>query len=104
MNIQNLQQKMVLYWHWNKGWLFTKNPVKFLTNSTESSLCDYSDAYVLVIGNINVVRADNNTKVAHKNCAPFRKFVIEINETNIDEAEHINVAMPMYNLIKYSDN
>ena len=53
------------------------------------------DAYVLVIGNINVVGADNNTKVADKNCAPFRKFATEINEINIDEAEHINIAMPI---------
>ena len=70
----------------------------------ESSLCDYSDAYVLVTGNIAVVGANNNTKVAFKNCTPFRKCRTEINETFIDEAEHINIAMPMYNLIEYSDN
>ena len=46
----------------------------------------------------------NNTKVASKNCAPFRKCRIETDETFIDEAEHINIAMPMYNLIEYSDN
>ena len=51
-----------------------------------------------------VAGADNNTKVAFKNCAPFRKCRTEINETFIDEAEHINIAMPMYNLIEYSDN
>ena len=50
------------------------NDVKFLTSSLESSLCDYSDAYILVTGNINVTGADANTKVAFKNCAPFRKF------------------------------
>ena len=80
------------------------NPIKFLTKSIESSLCDYSDAYVLVTGNIAVVGANNNTKVAFKNCAPFRKCRTEINETFINEAEHINIAMPMYNLIEYSDN
>ena len=58
----------------------------------------------MVTGNIAVVGADNNTKVAFKNCAPFRKCRTEINETFIDEAEHINIAMPMYNLIEYSDN
>ena len=81
-----------------------ENLIKFLTSSLESSLCDYSDAYVLVEGNIAVVGANNNTKIASKNCAPFRKCRTEINETFIDEAEHINVAMPMYNLIEYSDN
>ena len=68
------------------------------------SICDYSDAYILVTGNINVVGADNNTKVAFKNCSPFRKCRTEINETFIDEADFINIAMPMYNLIEYSDN
>ena len=46
------------------------SPIKFLTKSIESSLCDYSDAYILVTGNINVT-GDNNTKVAYKNCARF---------------------------------
>ena len=78
--------------------------IKFLTSSLEWHLCDYSDAYVLVTWNIAVVGANNNTKVAFKNCAPFRKCRTEINETFIDEAEHINIAMPMYNLIEYSDN
>ena len=42
------------------------NPIKFLTKSIESSLCDYSDAYILVTGNINVGEGDANTKVAFK--------------------------------------
>ena len=67
----------------------------------ESSICDYSDAYILVTGNVNIVGGNNNTKVAFKNCSPFRKCRTEINETFIDEAEHINIAMPMYNLIEY---
>ena len=47
---------------------------------------------------------DNNTKVAFKNCVPFRKCKTEINETFIDKAEHINIVMPMYNLIECNDN
>ena len=58
--------------------------------------------HVLVTGNITVAGADNNTKVAFENCAPFRKCRTDIIETFIDEAEHINVAMPMYNLIEKS--
>ena len=86
--------------------------IKFLTRSIESSLCDYSDAYILVTGNIAVKKkndADTDniditqaTQVVFKNCAPFKKCRTEINETF--EAEHINFAMPMYNLIEYSDN
>ena len=80
------------------------NEIKFLTNSFESSLCDYSDAFILVTGNINVTGGDANTKVTFKNCAPFRKCRAEINEAFVDDAEHINITMPMYNLIEYSDN
>ena len=86
-----------------KGGYSHEYPIKFLTSSIESGFFDYSDSYVLVIWNINVVGADDNTKVALKNCASFRKCTTEINETHIDEAEHINIAMAMYNLIKYSD-
>ena len=80
------------------------DPIKLLTKSVESSLCDYSDAYILVTGNITVTGGDDNTKVAFKNCAPFEKCRTEINETFVDEADIINITMPMYNLIEYSDN
>ena len=80
------------------------NEIKFLTSSLESSLCDYSDAYILVTGNITVKGGNANTKVAFKNCAPLKKCKTEINETFVDDAQHINIAMPMYNLIEYSDN
>ena len=72
----------------SKGAYSHKNPIKLLTSSLEPSLCDNSDAYVLVTGNIAVVGVNNYTKVAFKNCAPFRKCRTEINETFIDEAEH----------------
>ena len=42
-------------------------------------LCDYSDAYILVTGNITATRGNTNTKVAFKNCAPFTECKIEIN-------------------------
>ena len=43
-------------------------------------------------------------QVGFKNCTPFKKCRTEINETFVDDAEHINIAMPMYNLIEYSNN
>ena len=73
-------------------------------NSLESSLRDYSDPYILVTGNINVTGGNNNTKVVFKNCAPFKKCRTEVNEIFVDDVQHINIAMPMYNLIEYSDN
>ena len=77
-----------------------------------STLCDYSDANILVQGNIsvnNTAAADadaNNTnkKVIFKNCAPFTNCISKINNTQIDNAEYIDIVMPMYNLIEYSDN
>ena len=72
----------------SKGNYSKDQEIKFLARSIESSLCDYSDAYFLVTGNINVTSGDNNTKVAFKNCAPFEKCRTEINETFIDDAEH----------------
>ena len=88
----------------SKGNYSHENPIKFLTSSWESSLCDYSDAYILVKGNITVTGGNANTKVVFKNCAPFEEYRTEINETFVDETEHINIAMAMYNLIEYSDN
>ena len=88
----------------SKGNYSDENEIKFLTSSLESNLCDYSDANILVKENINDTGGDANTKVAFKNCAPFRKCRTEINETFVDDAEHINIAMPMYNLIEYSDD
>ena len=81
----------------SKGNYSHPNPIKFLTKSIESSLCDYSDAWILVTGNTNIAGGAINIKVAFKNCSPFKKCRIEINETFIDEAEDINITMPMYN-------
>ena len=55
----------------SKGNYSHQNPIRFLTNSLESSLSDYSDACILVTGNIAVTGGNNNTKVALKNCAPL---------------------------------
>ena len=75
--------------------------IKFLTKSIESSLCDCSEACILVEGNITSV--GNDTKAAFKNCAAFRTCITQVNKTFIDEA-NINITMPMYNLIEYSYN
>ena len=77
-----------------------------------SRFCDYSDAYILVKGNISVNNtaaggaAANNTnkRVTFKNCAPFTNCIRKINNTQIDNAEYIDIVMPMYNLMVYSDN
>ena len=77
--------------------------IKFETESIKSSLCDYSDVFILVTGDIKVT-ANNDTDVAFKICAPFSTCKTEINDVFIDEANHIYITMAMYNLIEYSDN
>ena len=94
-----------------RGTYSPNKQIKFKTSMLRSSLCDYSDAYILVKGNITVNNtadsgAANNTnkKVIFKNCAPFTSLISKINNTQIDHAEYIDIVMPMYNLIEYSDN
>ena len=68
-----------------------------------SSLCDYSDAYRLVKGNITVKNtataggAANNTNknLIFKNCAPFTNYISKINNTQIDNVEYIDIVVPM---------
>ena len=88
----------------SKGNYSQNDEIKFLTRSIESSLCDYSDVYILVIGNVTVTPNNAATQVAFKNCAPFNKCRTEISDTFVDEADFINMTMPMYNLIEYRDN
>ena len=85
-----------------------------MRNSLESSLSNYSDAYMLVTGNIAVKRRNaadtadialgSIKQVAFKNCAPFKDCRTEINDTFVDYADFINIAMSLNKLIKYSDN
>ena len=80
------------------------NPKFFLIKSIESSLCDYSDAYILVTGNITATPDNDVTQVVFKNCAPLEKCSTEVNSALVNEADFINITMSMYNLIEYSDN
>ena len=106
MKVQNLQQKNGILLIVNQKVIIQNADaeIKFLTRSIESSLCDYSDAYILVTGSIRITRGSQNTKVAFKNCAPFKKCRTEINKFFVDDAQYIDTTMPMYNLIEYSDN
>ena len=73
------------------------NSIKFETVSIKSSLCDYSDAFILVTGDITV-HAGDDTLVTFRNYAPFSACKTEINDVFIDEANHIYIAeMPLIN-------
>ena len=79
-----------------------------------SNLCDFADAYILAKGTITITEAgynpaarqsdEINKGVIFKNCSPFTKCISRINNTEIDNAQDIDIVMPMYNLIEYSDN
>ena len=93
---------------------YTNSDIKSKSTMIKSNLCDYSDAYILGKGTIIITgdgdnaaarQADErNNGVIFKNCAPFIKCISRINGTDIDNTQDIDIVMPMYNLIKYSDN
>ena len=78
--------------------------IKYDTRVLKPNLCDYAEAYILVDGTIRGTGGNNNTRLALKNCAPFTKCNLEINDEHVDTAENLDITMPMYNLIEYSDN
>ena len=78
--------------------------IKYDTRALKPNLCDYAEAYILVDGTIRGTGGNNNTRLALKNCAAFTKCNLEVNDKHVDTAENLDIAMPMYNLIEYSDN
>ena len=73
-----------------------------------SDLCDFSDAYIVVKGDITL-EGDNdankkNKNLAFKNNAPFINCLLKINGVEIDNAEDLDVVMSKYNLFEYSKN
>ena len=93
---------------------YANSDIRFKTTMLRSNLCYYADSYILVKGTITITgagddaaarRADERNKgVTFKNCAPFTKCISRINNTDIDNVHDIDIVMPMYNLIEYSDN
>ena len=93
---------------------YTNADIKFKTTMLKSDLCDYADAYIFVKGTITITGAgadaaarqadERNKGVIFKNCVPFTKCISIINNTDIDNAQDIDIVMPMYNLIECSDN
>ena len=95
----------------SRGSYNNTSQTEFKTSMLRSSLCYYIHAYyayIFVRGTITIaalaaVRKNNGIQVVFKNCAPFTNGISEINNTQID-AKDIDVVMPMYNVIEYSDN
>ena len=85
-----------------RGAYNVNSQIKFKTTMLKSSLCDYSDAYILVKGTISVnntaaagAGANNtNKKVIFENYTPFTNCISKINNTQIDSAKDIDIVMP----------
>ena len=84
----------------SRGAYKVNSQIKFKTTMLKSSICDYSDAYILVKGTISVNNTaaqgaavnNNNKKVIFKNCAPFTNCISEINNMQIDNAKDGNTS------------
>ena len=97
-----------------RGTYNSNSQIKSKTSMLRSSLCDYSDAYILVNGTIKITGAgddavarqanERNKEVIFTNCASFTNCISEISNTQMNNAKDLDVVMPMYNLIEYSDN
>ena len=78
----------------------------------KSSLCGYSDVYILVNRTIIITNTVTQSEDAYykdkevifMNCAPFTDYITEINITQIDKGKDIDVVMSMFNLIEYNNN
>ena len=98
----------------SRGAYNVNSQIKFKTAMLKSSLCDYSDVCILVKVTITIARAGDNAaarqaderdkSLAFTNCTPFTNCISEINNTQVGNAKDIDILMPMYNLIEYSDN
>ena len=96
----------------SRGRCNVNSQIKFKTIMLKSSLCDYSDAYILLKGTITVddtsaagdTANNTNKKLIFKKCAPFTNCISEINNTQIDNTKDIDIVMSMCDLIEYSDN
>ena len=97
----------------SRGGYTTSSDSKFTATMLRSSLCDFAYACILFNRTITFTRGgddvvagraeERNKGVIFKNCASFTKSISKIDDTGIDNAQGIDIVMPMYNLIKYSD-
>ena len=90
--------------------------IRFKTPTLRSNLCDYSDAYILVKGtyilvtapgvnnNANNIRDKRNRPLILKNNTPFVSCITRINGELIEDANDLDIVIPMYNLLEYSKN
>ena len=67
--------------------------IKYDTRVLKPNLCDYTEVYILIDGTIRAATANANTRLALKNCAPFTKCNLEINDEHVDTAENLDITI-----------
>ena len=107
MNLQNFQQENGSN-DQNNGQYGEGNEndstIKFETKVIKPNFCDYSDAYIFVTGDTTATGGNADTKVEFKNCPPLIRYVTHINDEHAETAANLDIIMPVYNLLEYSDN
>ena len=93
---------------------YANSDIIFKITMLRSNLCDYADSYILGKGTITITGAGDNAGerqaderdkgVTFKNCVRFTKCISRINNTDIDNAHDIDIVIPIYKLIEYSNN
>ena len=108
-----VKKKWIKVYDQSEGNYNVNKEIRIKSSMLRSDLWDFSDAYIVVKGNITVTKttADNandnafgDKKLFFKNNAPFINCISKINGVKIDNAEDLDVVMPMYNLLEYSKN
>ena len=102
-----VSKKWIEVYDQSEGNYNVNKEIRIKTSMLRSDLCDFSDAYIVVKGDITVTNPNNakrNKAVAFKNNAPFISCISKINGIKIDNAEDLDVVMPMYKLLEYTKN
>ena len=75
--------------------------IRIKTPMLRADLCDFSDAYIVLKGNITAKKNEDGSNDGYskqfifKNIAPFIKCISKINSVSIGNADYLEVAMPM---------
>ena len=100
-----ITKKLIDVYDESGGAYNTSTQIRFKTSMLRSDLYDYSDAYIVVKGKIIATNPDNDAydkKLAFKNNVPFLSCISKINNTLIDNAEDLDVVLPLYHPLQYN--
>ena len=102
-------KKWVEIFGFSNGAYNSNKDIRFKTFQLRNDLCDLNDAFIvltgrIIVANSNNVAAENNRKVALKKSAPFFNCILKINSQLVEDAQDLDIVMPMYNQLYYYKN